>query len=411
MENYIQRGLEKAVTEAVTGFPAVMLTGPRQVGKTTLLKRLLGRTFRYVSVEPLDVRDLARRDPRGFLDLYSPPVIFDEIQHAPGLLPYLKERIDADRGANGQYVLTGSQNLLLMESVSETLAGRVAVLRLWPLAQRELAGEPSRLLPWEPTRGDRIREMSHEAYLRRVAFCETLLLGGFPDIVTGRAADRSLWFASYVQTYLERDVRNLRHVGDLVQFQCFVKALALRCAQILNISDVSKDLGISTPTARAWLGVLEASGLTMLLRPYLEHSGKRLVKSPKLYFTDTGLLCHLAGITTAEQLALSPLGGAVMETAVLMEVVKAASFAGKVPSLGFWRTSNGAEVDLVVEVGDRLAPIDTKLSATPKIAMASGIHAFRKDHGSRSLPGWVVYSGDMLLPMGDGALALPYTLL
>ncbi len=406
---YIQRGLEATLAAATAAFPAVMVSGPRQTGKTTLLREQFGRNYRYVSLEQPPIRTLARQDPGGFLDVYRAPVILDEIQCAPELLPFIKERIDADRGRRGQYLLTGSQNLLLMETVSETLAGRTAVLRLYPLARRELDGEPALPLPWEPVQ--ELREMDPDAFVRRQIFCEQLLIGGYPDVVRGPAGNRTLWFASYVQTYVERDVRQLRQIGDLGQFQHFVKAVALRSGQLFNLSDVARDLGLAINTVKAWLSVLEASGLVVILHPYFENAGKRLVKTPKVYFTDTGLLCHLVGITTAEQLALSSFGGAVMETAVLMEVVKALSFRGPPPSLYFWRTSNGTEVDLVLDTGGRLMPIEAKLTATPRAAMGRGIMAFRETYGDRTAPGWVVYSGDHRLPLGNGILALPFSML
>jgi len=406
---YIQRGLETTLATAADSFPAVMLSGPRQTGKTTLLREHFGRRYRYVSLEQPPIRALAKHDPGGFLDVYRPPVILDEIQYAPELLPYIKERIDADRRQMGQYLLTGSQNLLLMEAVSETLAGRTAVLRLYPLARRELDGEPAQPLPWEPVQ--EIRDMDPDAYVRRRIFCDQLLAGGYPDVVHGPPGNRTLWFASYVQTYVERDLRQVRQIGDLGQFQNFIKSVALRSGQLFNLSDVARDLGLAVNTVKAWLSVLEASGLVVILRPYFENAGKRLVKTPKVYFTDTGLLCHLAGITTAEQLALSAFGGAVMETAVLMEVVKALSFRGPPPSLYFWRTSNGTEVDLVLDAGGRLMPVEAKLTATPRAAMARGITAFREAYGERAAPGWVVYSGDLRLPLGNGIMATPFSML
>lgn len=409
MNDYIQRGLAHVLAEAVASFPAVMLSGARQTGKTTLLRRQLGAGFRYVSLEQPQVRDLARQDPAGFLDLHRPPVILDEIQCAVGLLPYIKERIDADRHRMGQYVLTGSQNLLLMASVSESLAGRTAVLQLYPLARRELEGEAARPLPW--AKSGEVRDLAPDAFVRRVAFCEQLLTGGYPDVALGKPRNRDLWFASYVQTYLERDVRTLRQVGDLGQFQAFLKSVALRTGQLFNLSDVARCVGVAVNTVKAWVSVLEASGLVIVLRPYSTSSEKRLVKTPKVYFTDSGLLCHLAGITRAEQLALSPLGGGVMEAAVLMEVVKTLGFHGQRSGLCFWRTANGAEVDLVIEEHDRLIPVEAKLSGTPKVAMARGIQAFRGDFGDRASPGWVVHTGDLALPLGQGTVALPLSLL
>jgi hypothetical protein len=272
-----------------------------------------------------------------------------------------------------------------------------------------LTGEPRRPLPWAAS--CEVRDTGSDAFLRRVAFCEQLVTGGYPDVATGQVRDRGLWFASYVQTYLERDVRTLRQVGDLGQFQAFLKAVALRTGQLFNMSDVARDLGLAVNTVKAWISVLVASGLAYVLRPYFASGAKRLVKTPKVYITDSGLLCHLAGIATAEQLALSPLGGGVMEAAVLMEVVKALSFHGRRPQLCFWRTSNGAEVDLVIEEHDRLIPVEAKLSGTPKADMARGIHLFRQDRGTCAAPGWVIHTGDLLLPLGNGTIALPLSML
>jgi predicted AAA+ superfamily ATPase len=403
--DYLQRGLEAELALAAQSFPAVVLSGPRQVGKTTLLQHLFGATHQYVSLDDPAIRTLAVQDPRGFLDLYRPPVIFDEIQAVPSLLPYLKVRIDEDRRRMGQYLLTGSQNLLLMESVTESLAGRAAYLRMWPMAQRELDQNLARLLPWEAA--TLVNELS-SPYGKKLAFCERLLIGGYPDAALADPAVRRQWFASYIHTYLERDVRQLRNVGDLSQFQNFIKAVALRSGQLLNLSDVARDLGLAVNTVKAWLSNLEVSGLVIVLQPYFENMGKRLVKTPKVYFTDTGLLCHLTDMQTAEQLALSPFGGAVMETAIVMETVKALSFHGKSQNLYFWRTSNGAEVDLVIEHNGKLMPVEAKLSATPKISMTSGIQAFKQTYGDRSGTGWVVYSGDQLLPLGNQVVAVPF---
>ncbi|MFO7821240.1 MAG: ATP-binding protein [Lentisphaeria bacterium] len=404
---YLQRGLTTGLKNALQGFPAVMLHGARQVGKTTFLRRELGDDYRYVSLEPLSVRQLALDDPAGFLDLYRPPIIFDEVQYAPGLLPFIKERIDSNRDAMGQYILTGSQNLLMMEQVSETLAGRTAVLQMHPLSHREIKGEPNRPLPWFYT-GELHEDTT--AFGKRVAFSESLLAGGYPDVVTGKSVSRQMWFDSYIQTYLERDVRRLRNIGDLVQFQNFLKVTALRSGQLFNLKNVGTTLGLSGNTVKAWLSVLEASGLIFMLRPYYANGGKRLVKTPKVYFNDTGLLCHLLGLTSAEEVALSPHAGAIMETSVLLEIRSAISFKGKRPELYFWRTSNGAEVDIVVVDRGRLVPVEVKFSATPKPKMARGLKSFQSTYDDSELGnGWVVHYGDLPLPLGDGDIALPFS--
>ena len=400
---YIERTLEPVLERAASEFPAVVLTGPRQSGKTTLLKHVFGERCRYVSLELPDVRASAINDPRGFLELYPTPVIFDEVQYTPNLLPYIKERIDAHRNQNGQYLLTGSQNLLLTESVTESLAGRAAMLRLLPLSRREVEGQAQALLPWES--GEKPFPKSNYSYGR---LWETFLRGGYPDLITNADRDASLWHSSYVQTYLERDVRNLRQIGNLSEFQTFLRALAARNAQLLNLSGLARDIGVSLNTAKAWLTVLEATYQVVVIRPYFANVGKRLVKTPKVYFTDVGILCYLAGLKAREHAASGPMAGAIMETAVLCEILKAFIHRGIQPRVYFWRTMAGTEVDIIVGSNGKLVPLEVKVSATPKPAMASSVKQFQKDMADRALPGYVIHSGDVTLPLGPGVTALPF---
>lgn len=400
---YIKRSLEPVIKKAASEFPAVVLTGPRQSGKTTILQHLFAKQYRYVSLEPPDVRASAMEDPRTFLEIHPTPVIFDEVQYAPDLLPYIKEKTDADRHKSGQYLLTGSQNLLLMEKVTESLAGRSAMLRLLPLSRREAEGRPQISLPWEFKR----KSFSEKTYTFQELW-EGFLRGGFPELVADPMRDANLWHASYVQTYLERDVRTLRQVGDLSQFQNFLRALAARSAQLLNLTDVARDLGVAVNTTKAWLSVLEATYQVIVLRPYFANVGKRLVKTPKIYFTDVGTLCYLTGLKDPEHAASGPMGGAIMETAVLSEIVKTLVHSGIDPQVYFWRTIAGTEVDIVVDTGGKLVPIEVKLSATPRPAMASAIKTFQKDLEDKSMPGYVVHPGDVTLPLGPGVTALPF---
>jgi len=405
-DHYIKRSMEKPLRRAAREFPVIVLTGPRQSGKTTTLRRLFGKDYRYVSLELPDIRMAAVHDPRGFLDLNPPPVIFDEIQHAPELLPYIKEMVDENRGRRGAFILSGSQNILLAERTTETLAGRAAVLKLMPLTNREILGRPELPFPWEPGYG-----IPHGKPLSGPALWENFTRGYYPEPVSEPGRDIPLWHASYLQTYLERDVRTIRQVGDLTLFQSFLRALAARSAQLVNFTDIGRDLGVAANTIRAWVSVLEATYQIIILRPYYANVGKRLVKTPKVYFVDTGTLCNLAGLKDPEHAALGPMGGSIIETAVVSEIFKTMLNRGEEPRIHFWRTSTGTEVDIIVEHERKLVPIEVKLSSTPSPAMASGIKALKALLGDRVAPGYLVHPGDVRLPLGDGVVALPFSYL
>jgi predicted AAA+ superfamily ATPase len=427
---YIERTIEPVLLAAVSEFPAVVLTGPRQSGKTTVLKRLFGRQYEYVSMEALDTRALAVEDPRSFLRLHKPPVILDEVQQTPELLPYLQELIDERRHLNGQYVLSGSQNLLLLQQVGESLAGRAAILKLLPLSLREWSGEAARPLPWQAPAMDRQTPAAPAgAATARAAgaspctpspagpdaLWQRLFRGQYPALAASSPPDWLRWQQSYIETYLERDVRTVRQVGDLMAFQSFLRLLAARSGQVLNMSGIANELGLSLNTVKAWISVLVTSHQIIVLPPYHANLGKRLVRRPKVYFTDTGTLCYLVGLRDPLHAMQGPMAGAIMETAVVAELTKAYLHAGDEPRLTFWRTARGSEVDILVEDQLRLYPVEVKASATPRPEMARGIAELARSLAASTgeslrptvQPGYVVYAGERIVPLGHGVSALP----
>ncbi len=362
----VPRDLAPALTRAAHSFPALTLTGPRQSGKSTLCRDLFAQ-HRYVSLEALDVRTFALEDPRAFLAGLADGAIIDEVQRAPDLLSYLQGVID-DNPTPGRWVLTGSQNFALLDSVSQSLAGRTAVHHLLPLSRSEA-----------------LRFPRHPKTLD-----ETLITGGYPRILD-RELDPAQWLGAYVTTYIERDVRSVANVGDLTTFQRFVELCAGRTAQLLNYSSLANDCGISQPTAKSWLSILETSYIVFRLPPFHPghpgHAGvrKRLVKMPKLHFYDTGLVCWLLGIRTPDQLRSHPLRGAIFESWVVSEAYKHMLNRGDSErSLSFYRTRDGAEVDLVIEREDGLTLLEAKAAATASASLFDGVNRVRRHLQDRS---------------------------
>ena len=365
----IPRLAQTTAQRLAQGFPILTITGPRQSGKTTLARTLFADRP-YVSLEDLEHREFAHSDPRGFLARFREGAVIDEVQHVPALFSYLQGVVD-ERRRMGDFILTGSQQFGLMARIGQSLAGRVGRLELLPFSAAELA-----------------------AAGRLPADLDTLLWqGGYPPLYD-RPLSPSDWFPNYIATYLERDVRQLLQVRDLTLFQRFVRLCAARTGQLLNLSALAADSGISHTTAREWLTVLEASYLVWRLPPYHRNFGKRLVKTPKLYFLDTGLATALLGIREADTLGIHAQRGALFETWVVSELIKQRFNAGRPPDLYFWRDNTGNEVDVLFESGSRLQPIEIKSGATFVREWLKALHRWQGYAGDETLPGWLIYGGE-----------------
>ena len=365
----LDRHLAPVLLRLAGAFPIVAVTGPRQSGKTTLVRAVFAAKP-YVSLEDPAERAFAAEDPRGFLGRFADGAIFDEAQRWPDLFSYLQGLVDADRRP-GRFVLTGSQQFGLMSGVTQSLAGRVGMTRLLPLALAEVAPD------------DRTG----------VDLDAAMLKGGYPSLHVQPVTPAD-WFASYVATYVERDVRQLLKVQDLSAFQRFLRLCAGRTGQLLNATALAGEAGVSHSTARAWLSVLEASDLVHLLPPYHRNFGKRLVKSPKLYFVDVGLACWLLGVRSTEVLALHPLRGALFETLVVGEFLKARHNRGLPPELYFWRDNNGLEADLLFERDGRLQPVEIKSGRTVTADYLRAAHKSARIAGEDADAPWLVYGGN-----------------
>ena len=375
----IRRTLANHLESIVSAFPAVLITGARQVGKSTLLESFVAEhnsrnesKYNIVTLDDISEAEKAQSDPELFLQDHKPPVLIDEIQYAPNLFRYIKMHIDRHKGEHGLFLLTGSQKFVLMKGVQESLAGRVAVLDLYGFSASEISGDDDRA-PFLPNAGyveslrdmpDRISETDPASVFERV------FEGSFPAVLGMDDSKRNLYYSSYVKTYLNRDVRDIVSIGKLNVFNVFLKAVAARTGCILNYADLARDCGIDSKTAAAWLSILQSSGLVCLLYPYFNNITKRLIKSPKIYFMDTGLCSYLVGWNSSLTLQNGAMSGSILETYVFAEIMKSFSHNAMEPKIYFYRDRDAKEVDFLIEKDDVLYPIEVKKTMMPNAESA-----------------------------------------
>jgi len=364
----IHRTISQYLTYVASKFPVVVLTGPRQSGKTTLVEKLFSYKA-YVSLEDPDVRDFALTDPRGFLNQYKEGAIIDEAQNVPSLFSYIQTRVDQSK-KDGEFVLTGSQNFSLVEGISQSLAGRAAVAHLLPLSIEELISD---------------NETVENPF--------TFIQKGFYPRVYDKNIPATDWFKSYINTYLERDVRKITNISDLSKFQLFLKLCAGRIGQLLNMSSLASDCGVTHSTINSWISILEASFVVFLLRPHHQNFNKRLVKQPKLYFYDTGLASHLLGLHKSEDLVSHYMRGALFENFVVADLIKQRYNQGRESNLNFWRDNHGHEVDVVISAGENLIPLEIKSSQTISSEQFKSLSYWYELTGKKN-DGYLVYAGN-----------------
>lgn len=383
----IKRELSEKLAEAAKKYPVLTITGPRQSGKTTLARAVF-KDYQYVSLEDPENSETAKEDPKGFLHQYPNNLIIDEAQRAPKLFSYIQTIVDAE-DRPGRFILTGSHNFLLMESVTQSLAGRCAIFHLLPFSRAELAGD-------QPLDIDRIEAAASLPCTKARGDLDEMLFVGFYPRIHDRHLDSQEWLQDYISSYIERDVRLISNIGDVETFQRFMMLCAARSGQILNLASLASDCGIAPVTAKKWLSILECSFIVSLLRPHYKNFNKRLIKSPKLYFMDTGLLCHLLKIRSPEELRKSEKRGAIFETWVIGEFIKNYYNRRRQPDMFFWRDANANEIDLLIDRGQELLPVGIKSSRTFNENLIKELHFWRNLTNNPNHSGVLIYGGDKL---------------
>lgn len=404
------RTIATEVAELSRSFPCVLVTGARQVGKSTLLQSMLPQGMKYITLDDYRLAEQAKSDPIGFLELYQPPLCIDEIQYAPELLRAIKLRVDAEPRRKGMFWLTGSQRFHLMQGVSESLAGRIGILDLYTFSQSELTGKAAEAKPFSCDVADMNERLRTNEPCDISSLYERIWRGGYPGIVCDAAAKPEAYFSAYLQTYLERDVQSLQQVGDRGAFVALMKSAAARTGQQLVYSDIARDADVSVNTAKRWISILETSGIINLLPPYYVNTTKRLAKSPKLYFMDTGFCSWITGWSTPEQLMNGAQSGAILETWVYGQLCRSFTNRGVMPRLSYFRNSNGAEVDFLIEKDNCIYPLEVKRGSSPSISALKGVAAIPPGNAEIK-PGVVLCTALDFLPLGKGAYAFPISAL
>lgn len=408
---YITRHMEKPVMELNEQYPVLLLTGPRQVGKTTMLEHLIeveGKGRKKVSLDDLTLRELAKTDPKMFFQLYQPPLLIDEVQYAPELFPYIKIMVD-ERHQPGDFWLTGSQLFKMMEGVQESLAGRVALLHLSPLSQSEIMKRPpeppfSLELPLLSERQNGRQMLNTPEVFQRIH------QGGMPALVTGTYSNASIFYSSYIDTYMERDVRRLSNDIDSLKFLRFLRSVAARTSQQVNYKGIADDAEIDQTTAKNWLHVLEALGIIFLLEPYSNNVLKRTVSTPKLYFYDSGIVCYLTRWSSPETAMEGAMSGALLENYTVAEIIKTYQNAGQEPFLYYYRDKDAREIDLILERDGKLFPIEIKKMASPPKKLTKVFDLIDKSQLQRGT-GAILCMADQLGAFDQNNLIVPISLI
>jgi len=414
MKSYIKRNIEEKIYHSLKTFPVIMLTGARQVGKTTLLRNLKTQnSYNYVSLDNPIERELAKNDPLLFLKKYQPPLLIDEVQYSTELLSYIKIAVDNklfedDGNSNGMYILTGSQTFRMMKNVSESLAGRVSVLHLSGLSVNEINGEQD--IPFLPT-FEHIKSRENRKKPGLGELFSSIYRGGFPKLIIDRQVDTAEYYSGYLQTYLERDIRDLITIKEETKFIRFLSSAAVRTGQELVYEDIAKDVEIDVKTAQNWMSVLRTSGLCYFLQPYSNNAIKRIIKRPKLFFMDTGLACFLSKYVDSKTLEVSAYSGSIFETYIITEIIKSYMNNGKYPDLYlyYYRDSNKNEIDLLVLQNGIVYPVEIKKSANPGKEIVKNFSVLKplENAGLQIGEGGVICMMDKVIPINEKNSYIP----